>query len=172
MAANIRTNRPDYQIKTKQEYAELCYVPESLARKKNGPDYRFITIREPLEQTELFDTEEKQLPFPTLELKDSIHYKILCIVTNQTDPGEQVIHWHRQRCGDSEKAHAIMKEDLAGGRFPSGDFGENAAWWTIMLLAFNLSALMSQWVSLSLYPPYLFTFLSRIKSFLFPIKHG
>jgi hypothetical protein len=35
-----------------------------------------------------------------------------------------------------------MKEDLAGGRLPSGDFGENAAWWTIMIIAFNLNSLM------------------------------
>ena len=25
-----------------------------------------------------------------------------------------------------------MKADLAGGKFPSGDFGENAAWWWIL----------------------------------------
>ena len=33
-----------------------------------------------------------------------------------------------------------MKEDLAGGRLPSGDFGENGAWWWIMILALNLNA--------------------------------
>ena len=32
-----------------------------------------------------------------------------------------------------------MKEDLAGGKLPSGDFGENAAWWSIMVLAHNLN---------------------------------
>ena len=35
-----------------------------------------------------------------------------------------------------------MKGDLAGGKFPSDDFGENAAWWWIMTLALNLNALM------------------------------
>ena len=39
-----------------------------------------------------------------------------------------------------------MKEDLAGGKLPSGDFGENAAWWAIMLLALNLNAAMKQLV--------------------------
>ncbi len=38
----------------------------------------------------------------------------------------------------------MMKEDLAGGKFPSGDFGENAAWWWIMVLAHNLNAIMKQ----------------------------
>jgi len=31
---------------------------------------------------------------------------------------------------------------LAGGQFPSGLFGANAAWWQIMILAFNLSQAM------------------------------
>jgi len=39
-----------------------------------------------------------------------------------------------------------MKEDLAGGKFPSGDFGENAAWWWITVLALNLNAAMKELV--------------------------
>lgn len=39
-----------------------------------------------------------------------------------------------------------MKEDLAGGQLPSGDFGENAAWWGIMILALNLNAAMKRLV--------------------------
>src|SRR5882724_3579126 len=39
------------------------------------------------------------------------------------------IAWQHERCGKSEEAHKVMKEDLAGGQLPSGDFGENAAWW-------------------------------------------
>ena len=31
-----------------------------------------------------------------------------------------------------------MKDDLAGGTLPSGSFGENAAWWAISALAFNI----------------------------------
>jgi 2-polyprenyl-3-methyl-5-hydroxy-6-metoxy-1,4-benzoquinol methylase len=52
--------------------------------------------------------------------------------------------WHRERCGKSEQAHAVMKEDLAGGRLPSGSFGENAAWWQIMVLALNLNTLFKR----------------------------
>ena len=37
-----------------------------------------------------------------------------------------------------------MKEDLAGGRLPSGRFGANTAWWGIMVLAFNLNSLMKR----------------------------
>ena len=39
-----------------------------------------------------------------------------------------------------------MKEDLAGGKLPSGRFGSNAAWWWIMILAFNLNAVMRKLV--------------------------
>ena len=42
--------------------------------------------------------------------------------------------------------HSIQKEDLAGGQLPSSDFGENAAWWWIMILAFNLNTLMKRLV--------------------------
>ena len=40
--------------------------------------------------------------------------------------GGRLIDWHHERCGKSEEAHAVMKEDLAGGKLPSGKFGENA----------------------------------------------
>ena len=40
--------------------------------------------------------------------------------------------------------HAIMKHDLAGGQLPSAQFGANAAWWGIMVLAFNLNSLMKR----------------------------
>jgi hypothetical protein len=60
--------------------------------------------------------------------------------------GEELIHWQRKRCGKSEEAHSVMKEDLAVGKFPSGDFGENAAWWWIMILALNLNQAMKRLV--------------------------
>ena len=56
--------------------------------------------------------------------------------------GKKLIHWLHERCGKSEEVHAVMKDDLAGGKLPSDDFGENAAWWWIMILAHNLNAMM------------------------------
>jgi hypothetical protein len=56
------------------------------------------------------------------------------IVTNMDWAGQELIEWHYKRCGGSEQAHSVMKEDLAGGTLPSGDFGENAAWWWIMVV--------------------------------------
>ena len=88
-----------------------------------------------------------RLPCPfrplTMEAK---RYKIFGIVTNRDIEGSELVDWLHKRCGKSEEAHAIMKEDLAGGRLPSADFGENAAWWGVMILAFNLNAAMKQLV--------------------------
>ncbi len=134
--------------KPKQEWAEVCFVPNWVGRSKNGPDYRFLAIREPLsQQLELPGIEGQQsLPFPTLEVPRQGRYKLFGLVTNRGLPGEEVIQWHRQRCGKSEEAHGVMKEDLAGGKLPSGNFGENAAWWGITVLAFNLNVAMQRLV--------------------------
>jgi len=58
--------------------------------------------------------------------------------------GDKLIWWSRERCGKGEEMHSIMKSDLAGGQFPSAQFGANAAWWQIMILAFNLNSLMKR----------------------------
>ena len=68
------------------------------------------------------------------------------MVTNMDWEGEELIHWYHKRCGKSEAAHAVMKDDLAGGKLPSADFGAYAAWWWIMILAFNVNAMMKKLV--------------------------
>jgi hypothetical protein len=73
-------------------------------------------------------------------------YKVFGMVTNRDIPGDNLIWWHRVRCGKGEEIHKVMKEDLAGGYLPSGRFGANAAWWGIMVLAFNLNSLMKRLV--------------------------
>ena len=132
-------------VDTGQQWAEVCFVPNWAGYSKKGPDYRYLVIREPLAQLE-FPGMESQLPFPTMECGQKRRYKLFGVVTNRTIAGDELIWWHRKRCGKSEEAHSVMKEDLAGGKLPSGDFGENAAWWAIMLLAFNLNSAMKRLV--------------------------
>lgn len=138
------------RIKTGQEWAEVCFVPEGMCNTKKGV-YRFLAIREPLVQPCLPGM-EPQLPFPVMPFAGH-PYKLFGVVTNLCWEGGEVIHWHRLRCGNSEEAHSVMKEDLAGGAFPSGKFGVNAAWWAVMTLALNLNeamkrlALGGEWVS-------------------------
>ena len=72
-------------------------------------------------------------------------YKVFGVVTNikyMEMNGEDLIHWLHERCGKSEEVHAVMKDDLAGGKMPSSDFGVNAAWWWIMMIALNLNVMM------------------------------
>jgi len=134
------------KTKTKMEWADVCFVPTAISRSKKDPDYRYLATRELLEQPELPGMESQvELPFPTMRIQQR-RYKIFGIVTNRDIEGEALIHWYHKRCGKSEEAHGIMKEDLAGGKLPSCDFGENAAWWGIMILAFNLNAAMKRLV--------------------------
>ena len=130
-----------------QEWAEVVYVPNWAAYSKSNPRYRFLAIREPVRQLDLPGMEQDELPFPTIEYEPQRSYKLFGTVTNRLDvPGDDIIRWLRERCGKSEEAHSIMKSDLAGGQMPSADFGVNAAWWQVMLLAFNLNAAMKSLV--------------------------
>ena len=124
----------------------MCFVPSEMARKKHGPDYRFLVIREALKQPSLTGMEDQlDLPFPTMSF-GSVKYKVTGVVTNREIAGDELIWWYRKRCGKSEEAHSVMKEDLAGGKLPSGLFGANAAWWHIMILALNLNSAMKRLV--------------------------
>jgi hypothetical protein len=145
--AVLRTEADGRTQPTGQQWAEVCYVPNWAGHSKKNPDYRFLAIREPLRQQlslpghEAGEGESESIATPSGE-----GYKIRGIVTNRSEDGNEVIQWYRQRCGKSEEVHAVMKEDLAGGKLPSGDFGENAAWWGIMILALNLNAAMKRLV--------------------------
>jgi hypothetical protein len=117
-----------------------------MGRSKRGPEYRYVALREPLRQLELAGMGvQRELPFPSLEMNHQ-NYKLFGMVTNMEWKGDRLIAWQHERCGKSEEAHKVMKEDLAGGQLPSGDFGENAAWWWIMVLALNLNVALKQLV--------------------------
>ena len=146
---DLHGKEEEHRGRTGQQYAEVCY--DRLDRIPNSPDYRFIAIREPLRNPHLFDMEE--LTVPTMQMGECRWYKVTGVVTNRDLPGDELIRWYRQRCGKGEEVHSVLKEDLAGGRLPSGKFGANAAWWAIVVLAFNLNSAMKrlvlggEWVS-------------------------
>jgi len=140
--AALYVERDGQRVKTDREWAEVCFVPNEIGHSKKGPVYRYLATREPLKQLELPGMEaQRSFPFPTMQLGGQ-RYKIFGIVANMDWEGEELIPWLYKRCGKSEEAHSVMKEDLAGGRLPSGRFGENAAWWWMMVLALNLNAAM------------------------------
>jgi len=144
------------RLKTDQEWAEVCFVPEWVAKgRRDTPAYRFLAIREPLRQLDLpgLEVVQQDLPFPVMEFGQQGRYKVFGIVTNRAIAGEELIGWSRARCGASEGVHSEMKHGLAGGKLPSGLFGANAAWWAIMVLALNLNTALKrlvlggQWVT-------------------------
>jgi hypothetical protein len=132
-------------MKTNQEWAEVCFIPNAISHSKDAPVYRYLAIREVMGSMDLpgMASTQQSFPFPTLHM-NSQRYKVFGLVTNMDWLGEALIHWQRERCGKSEEAHSVMKEDFADGKLPSDDFGENAAWWWIMILAMNLNSIMKQ----------------------------
>jgi hypothetical protein len=145
----------NYLQETGQEYAEVIYVPQWAGYSKNGPEYRFIAIREKFKGQIGKEDSAGQLFIPELiedmeaanERMKKLHltelggevYKIFGMVTNimEQDGGELVL-WHHKRCGKSEEVHRILKDEVAGGHVASRKFGANAAWWNIAVLAFSL----------------------------------
>ena len=153
--AQVTEWRPEYRlvkgqrVRSGREYAEVVYVPNSHAVQSDIPEpFRYLAIRERVrDQLTLLEVgEQGTLPFPTWET-GGVLYKLSGIVTNRREEeAAELIAWHYGRCGKSEEAHAIMKDDFAGGRFPSQLFGANAAWWALMVLALNLQRVMQQTV--------------------------
>jgi len=119
-----------------QEWAEVCYVPDWVGHTHRQGTYRYLAVREPVRQS-ILPGMEGQLSFDALAMEGRA-YKVTAVVTNRDLPGAELIRWYRGRCGKSEEVHGVLKSDLAGGRMPSGAFGENAAWWAITVLSANL----------------------------------
>ena len=144
----------EHWVDTGQQWAEVNFVPDWVSYSKKSPEYRFIAIRERLNEQPLPGMEgQMELPFPAMKLSGGGWHKVFGVVTNRDLSGDELVRWSRQRCGKGEEIHGVLKDDLAGGRLPSGLFGANAAWWSIAVLAFNLNSAMKrlvlggQWVS-------------------------
>lgn len=135
------------KIATRRQWAEVCFVPDKIGTSKKGPSYRYLATRELIEEQRTLPgmDDDKQYPFATMVNKDR-KYKVFGIVTNKAQDGNEVINWLYDRCGYSEQVHQAMKQDFAGGTLPCGGFGQNTAWWWIMLLALNLNAVMKRLV--------------------------
>jgi hypothetical protein len=133
------------RVKTGREWAEVCFVPEAIAFGNKAPVYRYLATRETLKNQPLpgMESEQLSLPFQTLS-SGGVTYKLFGVVTNLDWDGNDVIRFHDARSGKCEEAHKVLKEDFAGGKMPSNEFGANAAWWQIAILAMNIASAMKR----------------------------
>ena len=129
------------------EVAEVPFVSNAEAMIKAQP-YRHIVVRRKAKQgmlphlgtndTELADEE-------TMEM-GGCAYHVHAIISNIEEEWScrSVVEWYNERCGGGEAIHSILKSDLAAGQLPSNAFGVNAAWWAVVVLAYNLHALLER----------------------------
>jgi hypothetical protein len=154
---------------TNQDWAEVAYASKELSIGKETGEYRYFVTREEVEITSQerskLHIEETQLELPLVEEIEKLEkshnnikklhltemngkvYKIFSMVSDvMTKEGGELIRWHRGRCGKSEEVHHILKEELAGGHVVSHNFGANAAYWNIVVLASSLHSMMKRHV--------------------------
>ncbi len=133
------------RVKTGREWAEVCFVPQAIAFGNKAPVYRYLATREALKNQPLpgMESEQLSLPFQTVS-RGGVTYKLFGVVTNLDWDGNDVIRFHDARSGKCEEAHKVLKEDFAGGKMPSNEFGANAAWWQIAILAMNIASAMKR----------------------------
>lgn len=127
------------KLDAKRQYAEVCFVPNSTATtKKMKYEFRYLAIREFMqEQVPLFDSPEPEYPFPVVALNGK-RYKIHALVSNRDIAAPELIEWYYSRCGNSEEAHGVLKNDLAGGTLPCNHYHANATWWWVAVIAHNI----------------------------------
>ena len=152
------------------EWAEVAYVSGNLAKSKKDPEIRYYAIRESFKQPRGKSTKVEDVPgqrelgfeftedhiseletaFPELKglhvtLMSGKPYKLFGIASNiMSTPGDEIILWHRERCGKSEQVHDILKNEFGGGHVPSYHFGVNAVWWNIAVLSMNVINVMKR----------------------------
>jgi hypothetical protein len=115
----------------RKEWAEVEFVPSKSSRKKRMHPDRYLAIRIRPAQGELF--------------RDGNAYHYFAVVTNIWSwNGERLLRWQRERCGTVEKAHDVLKNDLAGGVMPAKRFFANAAWWRLNVLTYNVLSVMKR----------------------------
>ena len=112
-----------------REWAEVAYVPSRVPEKQGLQPYRYVAIRIRGAQGVLFG--------------DGTSIKHFAVVSNDWVMGGQaLLEWHRGKAGTVEHVHRVIKDELAGGVYPSGKFGANAAWLRLQVLTHNLLEIM------------------------------
>ncbi len=108
-----------------REWAEVAYVPSRTVERKDHQPYRYVAIRVRQTQGRLFG--------------DGVEVKHCAVVSNDWErDGQTLLEWQRGKAGTIEHVNRVLKDELAGGVYPSGKFGANAAWLRLQVLTLNL----------------------------------
>jgi len=112
-----------------REWAEVTYVPSRAVERKDQQPYRYVAIRVRQTQGRLFG--------------DGTPVKHFAVVSNDWEmDGQALLEWQRGKAGTIEHVNRVLKDELAGGVYPSGKFGANAAWLRLQVLTLNLLELL------------------------------
>jgi len=112
-----------------REWAEVPYVPARQYERRDSQPYRYLAVRVRRQQGELFE--------------DGAKVRHFAIVTNIWGMGgQELLEWQRGKAGTIEHIHHILDNELAGGVYPSGKHGANAAWLRLQVLTHNLLQLL------------------------------
>ena len=109
---------------TLRQWAEVDFVPGLPNEHKDTQPLRYVGLRLVKAQGELF--------------ADGSRFHYHAVITNRDLPDAALLQWQRQKAGTIEHVHDEVKNDLGGARLPSGKFGANAAWFRLVLLAYNV----------------------------------
>lgn len=114
-----------------RQWAEVAYVPDDHDyRKDRSCPRRYLALRIRKRQGALF--------------ADGRTVQHHVIVTNREGDGLALLRWHREKAGTVEHVHHVLKNELAAGALPSGQFGANAAWFRLNALTYNLLSLLKR----------------------------
>jgi hypothetical protein len=122
-------------ITTEQECAEIAYVATFSSQeelKLRSRFMRFIAVR--------------KLKTGQLEIgADKYVYQVIATNSKERDLN-LILKTHWKRCGSVEYAHSQLKSGCGLKKFPSGDFGVNAAWFSLAVLTHNVLRLLQEHV--------------------------
>lgn len=114
-----------------REWAEVPFVPSRESEHRDTKPYRYVAVRIRAAQGSYLD--------------DRNVIKTFAIVSNddKTD-GQALLEWQRGKAGTIELVNKVVKDDLAGGVYPSARFGANAAWLRLQVITYNLIQLLKK----------------------------
>jgi hypothetical protein len=120
-AAEWKPVRDRDGIRSHQEYAEFIH-----SMNKSNHAFRVVVVRWVNPQQDLFERGEEYC-----------YYGIATNYEEDEKSGEEVIWWHRGR-SNAENYNKEVKNGFNLGYVPCGEFGANAVWFGIGILAYNL----------------------------------